>query len=158
MIVLNTFNQHSFDALCSAEDYTQYESSICVRDEPTASWSLLNRPAQLKFDGCEEKLKFPFLLAQLNYEPSRPQLLNVMRKIFKTLTSLNISGEKGAQHGVAAEFSSLICPVVGPHWERIGFQGLDPRTGRAQSEGISFSKLIKDSVLPLCAPDQLRTI
>lgn len=116
---------------CSNEDYKQYESSICVRDEPTASWSLLNRPVQLKFDGCEEKLKFPFLLAQLNYEPSKPQLLNVMRKIFHTLTSLDSSeSEEGTSKGITAEFSSSQCPTVGPHWERIGFQGLDPRTGK----------------------------
>ena len=67
----------------------------------------------------------------MNYEPSKPQLLNVMRKIFHTLTSLDSSeSEEGTSKGITAEFSSSQCPTVGPHWERIGFQGLDPRTGK----------------------------
>jgi hypothetical protein len=30
---------------------------------------------------------------------------------------------------VETSIVSVVCPIVGPHWERIGFQGLDPRTG-----------------------------
>lgn len=26
------------------------------------------------------------------------------------------------------EGSAASCPLIGPHWEKIGFQGVDPRT------------------------------
>lgn len=109
--------------LDSGLDFTAYESSVCVKEAQTSSWALLNRPTQLKFENCEEKLKFPFLLANINFEPSTPELLNILRTIFSSLVAMDGSNE------VDSSQVSVVCPIVGPHWERIGFQGLDPRTG-----------------------------
>lgn len=104
-----------------------YKNSIIVKDEPGSSWSILNGPRQLKFENHEEKLNFPFLLAQYNYEPSEQKLIDIMRTIFKMLTTLNDNVSTECPEKESS--SCLFCPRVGPHWEQIGFQGLDPRTG-----------------------------
>ena len=114
------------------QDFSCYQTLINVKDEQAPGWSLLGGQAQLKFENHEEKLKFPFLLAQHNYEPSVQKLIDIMRTIFKSLTHLD---QKGSSKSIPAadreNSSSLFCPRVGPHWEQIGFQGLDPRTGTA---------------------------
>ena len=103
-----------------------------MREAQTSGWTLLNRPTQLKFENSEEKLKFPFLLANLNFEPSTPELLNILRTIYASLVSMDESNQVDSSH------APLVCPVVGPHWERIGFQGLDPRTGDVITHYLSI--------------------
>ena len=130
-------------------DFSLYESLINVKEQKSSSWSSLSAPPTLKFSNFEEKLKFPFLLAQHNYEPSIPELRNIMITLFKNLKLLNDSqnsqisnnipdenitptlnhGSGNPSSGISGPGSATFCPQVGPHWEQIGFQGLDPRTG-----------------------------
>ena len=72
-------------------DFSQYESLINVKEQKSSSWSSISAPPTLKFSNFEEKLKFPFLLAQHNYEPSIPELRNIMITLFKNLKLLNDS-------------------------------------------------------------------
>ena len=109
---------------------SEHEKTICVRSEVVSTWSLLTRPPALKFSGSEEKLKFPFLLAQVDYDPSTPLLLDTLRTIFKALIPLSCTKD------ATSSFDPTQCPRVGPHWERIGFQGLDPRTGEGLPQEI----------------------
>ena len=115
---------------------SEHEKLICVRNDASSTWSLLNRPTALKFSGSEEKLKFPFLLAQVDYDPSTPLLLDTLRTIFKTLIPLSCTKDVTTNSS-----DSIQCPRVGPHWERIGFQGLDPRTGRQPSQNLLLETL-----------------
>ena len=146
----------SFHLIIRSVDFSLYESLINVKEQKSSSWSALSAPATLKFSNFEEKLKFPFLLAQHNYEPSIPELRNIMITLFKNLKLLNdyqnnqisnnipdenitptqnhgsgnpSSGISGPSSGTSGPGSASFCPQVGPHWEQIGFQGLDPRTG-----------------------------
>lgn len=92
-------------------DYSGVRGSV-ILEEPTSRWSsLLGGPSKLKYAGCEEDKVFPFLVAQIDYEPSIPDHFSVLFTIFRFFCG---SGRE--------------CPVCGPHWESIGFQGLDPRT------------------------------
>ena len=109
---------------------SEHEKTICVRSESVSSWSVLNRPPALKFTGSEVKLKFPFLLAQVDYDPSTPVLLDTLRTIFKALITLSCTKEATS----SSSFDPTQCTRVGPHWEKIGFQGLDPRTGKNWQE------------------------
>lgn len=124
VIISFLFNFRFSTHMYSAQNMSAHEKTICVRNEAVSNWSLLNRPTALKFNGSEEKLKFPFLIAQVDYNPSTPPLLDALRTIYKALIASR-SSKKSAK----SPFDPLLCPRIGPHWERIGFQGLDPRTG-----------------------------
>ena len=139
----------SFHLIIRSVDFSLYESLINVKEQKSSSWSALSAPPTLKFSNFEEKLKFPFLLAQHNYEPSIPELRNIMITLFKNLKLLNDNqnnqinnnipdenitptqnhGSAVPSSGISGPGSASFCPQVGPHWEQIGFQGLDPRTG-----------------------------
>ena len=65
----------------------------------------------------ENQLKFPFLLAQEKWNPSIDWQLNALRTIYYRLLP-----ERNHQNSVT------VLSATGPHWEHIGFQGLDPCT------------------------------
>lgn len=93
-------------AYLSNLDLTPYESMITIKEEKSNSWSLLNRITELSFENGIEKLKFPFLIAQVDYEDSNFTLFSIMQTIYQELILNN------SKH--------ISCPNVGPHWERIG--------------------------------------
>lgn len=115
-----------FLSFLQCQDLSVYRSSILVRNPPKKATgigsSLLNmvgyrKPAALNIPDAEEALALPFLFAQLDYDPNITEHHAVLQTIFNTLISQ--SHYPRGQHGV---------PPTGPHWEQIGFQGLDPRT------------------------------
>jgi hypothetical protein len=79
--------------------------------------------AQLEGDG-ESSLHFPFLLAHLNYDHENDIHLQLLQTIFHHLVLHNrqINKAKGVYNGKAH------LPKTGPHWDLVGFQGLDPAT------------------------------
>lgn len=73
----------------------------------------------LNFVNHESELKFPFLVAQVDYDPSIPDHLAMLRSI-----ALALCGPKLPDGTtVTAEMAPM-----GKHWDAIGFQGMDPRT------------------------------
>ncbi len=73
---------------------------------------------ELNFAQCKSALQFPFLVAQVDYDPVLIQHLHMLLSIFVSLY--------GPRQSDGSSTSSL--GVVGKHWELIGFQGSDPRT------------------------------
>jgi hypothetical protein len=73
---------------------------------------------ELSFPGHEAELKFPFLVAQVDYNPQEPDHLAMLRSI-----ALALCGASLPDGSITAELAA-----TGGHWEAIGFQGMDPRT------------------------------
>ena len=93
-------------------DLSVHNDIIAVRDTDRSTNSfvaMLSRPCELKFENCETQLAFPFLLAQVDYEPGYPDLFAIMRSIFQGLTDMTESVVETRE-----------CPRTGPHWEQIG--------------------------------------
>ena len=93
-------------------DLRVHNDIIAVRDTDRSTNSfvaMLSRPCELKFENCETQLAFPFLLAQVDYEPGYPDLFAIMRSIFQGLTDMTESVVETRE-----------CPRTGPHWEQIG--------------------------------------
>lgn len=75
----------------------------------------------------------PFLLAQVEVDLSQALDLHLLRALYlfftypsQSLTAADLLPPPRDRPDLRAAFAAL--PAVGPHWERIGFQGLDPRT------------------------------
>lgn len=106
-------------------DLACYRSRIIVQEESRgSSWSLLGGgPMALKFPNSKEELEFPFSIAQVDYDPSIPQHISMLQSIYKILVCSNENSNFESSHE-----NSFHCPVIGVHWDNIGFQGIDPRT------------------------------
>lgn len=67
-----------------------YEEVIVTREDKSGGgvWSLMRSSTSLTFPGCEEALKLPFLLAQVDYDPSNARHLNCLQKIFRVRTQI----------------------------------------------------------------------
>lgn len=99
-------------------DLSPYESLINVstideKKEGFFSRTFKGSNASLNFDNSEALLKWPFLLAQRDWIPSKKRDLQCMQSIYRRLL------------GVGDEVD---CGAVGSHWGDIGFQGNDPCT------------------------------
>ena len=119
--VLNVTYSTLLGAL-QATDLNQWKSKI-VPFEPRKK-SLLSRiglgsgPRIGKVDklttACQAQLDWPFLLAHQPWDPSNDMHLATLRTIFARLIP---------------EYSGAMpIPATGPHWDNIGFQGMDPCT------------------------------
>lgn len=97
-------------------DYSPYFDLIKTQDDVTKSknWFGFGGVKQLKFYGHEDALRLPFLIAQLNYDPYDIKHFGMLVSIYQALL-----GNKDY---------SVDLPLLGGHWEMIGFQGADPRT------------------------------
>ena len=88
-----------------------FESSI-VTEEPTKSSFLsFGGSTKLDFSESQMKLKFPFLVACVNYDPFCSEHFSMLKYIYCKL----ISGDRKLQ-------------PIDKCWENLGFQGSDPRT------------------------------
>lgn len=94
-----------------------YESRIRIREE-SKSWFTGIMSTKLRYDDCENELKRPFLFAEVDYDPYNDTHLNLLRTIYSFFLP-----EPNLQ-----PFDS--------RWERIGFQGGDPRTDLNRSMKI----------------------
>jgi len=92
----------------------KYKSVIKISENTTSSsfnpFSWLS--TKLSYDSHERDLPFPFLLAQVDYDPADI----ILRRMLVTIYSSLLFPLKTS------------CPIVGEHWDKIGFQGTDPRT------------------------------
>ncbi len=88
-----------------------FESSI-VTEEPTKSSFLsFGGSTKLDFSESQTKLKFPFLVACVNYDPFCSEHFSMLNNIYCKL----IPGDRKLQ-------------PIDKCWENLGFQGSDPRT------------------------------
>jgi hypothetical protein len=92
-------------------DYSAFESAIITTEPEPKSFFSAFTTTKLNFPGSESQIRFPFLLAQLDYSPSEPRHLDILRTLYSRLTGV----------------STPVSPT-GPQWDDIGFQGLDPCT------------------------------
>ena len=90
-------------------DYSSLESQIRVAEETSIFSKMIS--TKLNYPDCDSDLKFPFLIAQLDCNPHDPVHFRILRSIYFLLTRT---------------WPPLT--TTGPHWEDIGFQGLDPCT------------------------------
>ena len=99
-------------------DLSSHESSIVVSDNSHQQKSIFkslfsSSATTLNFPNAENLLKFPFLIAQVDYDPFVPQHLNMLRTIYYSL--------------MEASSKDVLTPID-DKWENLGFQGKDPRT------------------------------
>ncbi len=91
----------------------KFKSIIKISESSGSSFnpfSWLN--TKLSYGTHESDLPFPFLLAQVDYDPTDL----VMRRMLVTIYLSLLFPLKAS------------CPIIGEHWDKIGFQGTDPRT------------------------------
>jgi len=95
-------------------DHAQRLPLIVTHEETKGGW-FSTAPKPLSYEGSTEDLNLPFLIAQVDYDPqctSHWQMLS-------TLYSFFIRGVGD---------SELTLTTTSRNWERLGFQGSDPRT------------------------------
>ena len=102
-------NYNEVEIVMKSKDLSAFESAVIVSDRSRISFLSLHR--SIGYEGSAQDLKFPFLLAQMDFDKSEPFHVQILTTIFKALRGESVS-----------------CPLVGSHWEQIGFQGIDPCT------------------------------
>ena len=118
-------------------DLSRYEATITTtaaagNPQQSRSWSSSffslvgagSSPAKLQLPDADKQLAWPFLVAQVDYDPSVPTHLALLRTIFDIL----VPSTPGPPESLSGGKKHQSVPVTGPHWDKIGFQGLDPRT------------------------------
>jgi hypothetical protein len=119
----NDFEKVNYDKALEhfrSKDLSHFEKSIVVSEKNPhdSSWKLFGKETKLTFaPNANELLKFPFLLAQVDYDPFETFHLNILRSIYYTLIG----------HDMNKENVPFLAPID-DKWENIGFQGKDPRT------------------------------
>lgn len=107
-------------------DLSKFSSAITVSDASSRDgWFANMWSSKLSFDRCESLLHFPFLAAQLDYNDSDTIMFRMLQTIYYCLTTKTtiLSLQQDSNLEILSEL-----PLVGLHWDRIGFQGLDPKT------------------------------
>lgn len=104
--------------LARKRDLTErYGASIITTEEaPKTSWLLRPFAKQLPplTAGLADQLPLPFLLAQLDYDPVLPLHRDMLLAVYR---------------GLVKEVEEEVPPAAqDARWERLGFQGRDPRT------------------------------
>ncbi|CAM9731746.1 unnamed protein product, partial [Pylaiella littoralis] len=102
-----------------SQDLTVYATVIIPFEAPESRFGLFRRAPTLKFPNAEELRDEVFLVAQIKYTPDEVMHRRLIQTIYRRMTK-----EKRA------------CPDVGPHWDTIGFQGIDPCTDLNRSMGM----------------------
>lgn len=111
-------------------DLSAYEASINPFEPRKGAGKSIMTMMGLKADNCkvaplkvtaegwttDDLLRWPFLVAQRDYDPTEPRQLLILQSIYRALM--------GKQDKALPQF----VPATGAHWEAIGFQGNDPRT------------------------------
>lgn len=123
-VVLSSQDIQSY--LCSS-NLSIYESRIRIREE-SKSWFTGIMSTKLRYDDCENELKRPFLFAEVDYDPYNDMHLNLLRTIYSFFLP-----EPNLQ-------------PLDSRWERIGFQGGDPRTDLNRSMKILTLVLVRNDL------------
>lgn len=100
--------------LFKTADHSAYIGSIVVREEGKGGW-FSAAPKPLSYTGWKEDLDLPFLLAQIDYDPQSRAHYGMLSTIYSTL--LLVDGEGNSSSSSSSK-----------KWEKLGFQGNDPRT------------------------------
>lgn len=98
-------------AYFQAMDHAARLPHIVVREEAKGGW-FSSAPKPLNYFGSKDDLDLPFLVAQVDYDPECRQHWQML----STLYTFFVQGENGTELPTSR------------HWERLGFQGSDPRT------------------------------
>lgn len=98
-------------AYFQAMDHAARLPHIVVREEAKGGW-FSSAPKPLNYFGSKDDLDLPFLVAQVDYDPECRQHWQML----STLYTFFVQGEHGTELPTSR------------HWERLGFQGSDPRT------------------------------
>lgn len=88
-------------------DHSAYKASIVVREESKGGW-FSAAPKPISYAGSHTDLELPFLIAQIDYDPQAVQLFGMLSTIYSVLVDSAVGASQ--------------------KWERLGFQGNDPRT------------------------------
>lgn len=68
------------------------------------------------------------MTAQVDYDPSIIEHNSMLSTIYQTLVLENKTSSNDTNSIDVVPSPINIIPSTGKHWERIGFQGMDPRT------------------------------
>lgn len=98
-------------------DLAIYRDNIVV-EEPAGFVQRMLIP-KLRFPNSEAELELPFLIGCVSYDPAIQQHKAVLETIYRALTN-----------------STDPVADIGPHWEQVGFQGLDPATDLNRTMGF----------------------
>ncbi len=81
---------------------------------------------------CASDLSLPFLIAQLDFDPADAEMAVVLATIYRFFVSPAAAAdvtEQGDKRTLSSgDGTDDLVPTTGAHWEKIGFQGVDPRT------------------------------
>jgi hypothetical protein len=94
-------------------DLSMHSYKIRVRDEHEQGLMTMfsfNRPVKLSIPDSENALSLPFLIAQIDYDPTIQTHITLLEGIYCFLTG------------------NVLEAITGRHWERVGFQGLNPQS------------------------------
>jgi hypothetical protein len=92
-------------------DHAAARAQIVVRDDVKSGGWFSSAPKPIAYKNCEADLELPFLIAQVDYDPQCAQHLQMLQTIYAFFV------EKKGSSTTAAK-----------SWEKLGFQGNDPRT------------------------------
>lgn len=106
-------NYHEALSFCKMLDLSEHETSIVIEETAKSPIFSFSSSSRLDFPGCKALLKFPFLLACVDYNPFCPEHFGMMKEIFAKLIN---------------DYDSAKLQPIDEHWECLGFQGKDPRT------------------------------
>lgn len=131
---LNTLNLSTYEPHIVISEKNPNQSKGFLKSMFSSSSS--SSVSSLQFPNAETSLKFPFLLAQIDYDPFDIKHLNLLRTIYYAL--LESSSTSSASH---------ILSPIDEKWENLGFQGKDPRTDL--NRAIKLLSLIQVSHFPV---------
>jgi hypothetical protein len=113
-------------------DLQRYTSLIVTKDESRRSggWFGLGGGKDICYQPvaqCGADLALPFLLAQLDYEHDDGEMFAMMATLYRFFIPAGSDSDSSSNSG-DGDCAAVAVAVTGPHWEKIGFQGVDPRT------------------------------
>jgi hypothetical protein len=104
------------------QDLSRFQNEIVTFEKSSKSSGLMSlfqssssSSKKLTFPDADSQLRFPFLVAQLDYDPQCAEHLAMLKQVFASFIPTSVVSATSLQ-GIDA------------HWEKLGFQGKDPRT------------------------------
>lgn len=96
-------------------DLAVHEESIVTTENTSKSWMNVFGGGSSKLDipNYDTELKFPFLVAQVDYDPNSIDHLSMLKSIYSFLINRD---------------QAIALQPMDKNWEKLGFQGRDPRT------------------------------
>jgi hypothetical protein len=96
-----------------AVDHAAYRANIVVREDVKGGW-FSSGPKPISYQDGQADLELPFLIAQIDYDPQCVEHLQMLCTMYSYFLA---DSSKGSN-----------VPNATRNWEKLGFQGSDPRT------------------------------